>query len=150
LSKLTIRERFAEHRKREDCASCHKQIDPLGFALENYGPTGVWRDKYANGREVDASGNLFNKYEFKSPVEFKQIVLKERRRFFRGFASHLLSFALGRQIGPADSPALDEIADRAMQGNDSLRTIIKAVALGDPFRHKNTEYTAIGKVKHEK
>ncbi|MDH3585078.1 MAG: DUF1588 domain-containing protein, partial [Phycisphaerae bacterium] len=66
LSKLTIRERFVEHRKREDCASCHKQIDPLGFALENYGPTGVWRDKYENGREVDTSGSLFNRYEFKS------------------------------------------------------------------------------------
>ena len=53
LNKLTIRERFEEHRKREDCASCHNQIDPLGFALENYGPTGQWRDKYQNGRAVD-------------------------------------------------------------------------------------------------
>ena len=110
LSQLTIRERFAEHRKREDCAGCHRQIDPLGFALENYGPTGEWREKYPNGREVDGSGNLFNRHEFTSVLEFKQSVLHERRRFIRGFAAHLLSFALGRELGPADSPALDDIA----------------------------------------
>ena len=58
LQRLTLRERFEAHRKREDCASCHKQIDPLGFALENYGPTGVWRDKYENGRDVDSQWHI--------------------------------------------------------------------------------------------
>ncbi len=151
LSKLTIRERFVEHRTREDCASCHKQIDPLGFALENYGPTGVWRDKYENGRDIDASGSVFNKYDFKTPVEFREIVLKERRRFIRGFAAHLLSFGLGRELGPADSPALDKIADHAIagEGNDSLRTIMKMVAMSEPFHHKNTRYVAAGQKKTE-
>ncbi|MCH2585881.1 MAG: DUF1592 domain-containing protein, partial [Planctomycetes bacterium] len=96
LAKLTIRERLAAHRKREDCAGCHNKIDPLGFALENYGPTGVWRDKYENGREVNVSGVLFNQHEFKTLVEFKQLLLKEKQRFLRGFISHLLSYALGR------------------------------------------------------
>ncbi len=149
LSKQTIRERFAEHRTREDCASCHKQIDPLGFALENYGPTGAWRDKYENGHEIDASGSIFNKYEFKTVVDFKQIVLKERRRFTRGFTAHLLSFALGRELGPADSPALDEIADRAMKGEDSLRKIMKMVAMNGPFHYKNTRHEAVEKINHE-
>ncbi|MDA7526083.1 DUF1592 domain-containing protein [Verrucomicrobiales bacterium] len=142
LSKLTIRERFAEHRKREDCRGCHRQIDPLGFALENYGPTGMWRDQYPNGREIDPSGNVFGKYEFETVVDFKQIILKEKRRFVRGFAAHLLSFALGRELGPADSPALDRIADRAMAGEDSLRSIMKMVAMSEPFFHKSTNYEA--------
>ncbi|MFT5526903.1 MAG: hypothetical protein ACI9HK_004883, partial [Pirellulaceae bacterium] len=85
LEKLTIRERLALHRKRADCAGCHNKIDPFGFALENYGPTGVWRDKYENGRDVDPSGVLFNQYEFKTVVEFKTLVLKEKQRFIRGF-----------------------------------------------------------------
>ncbi|MEM7384565.1 MAG: DUF1592 domain-containing protein, partial [Verrucomicrobiota bacterium] len=143
LEKLTIRERFAEHRKREDCRGCHRQIDPLGFALENYGPTGMWREQYANGRDIDASGTVFGKHAFESVVDFKQIILKEKQRFVRGFAAHLLSFALARELGPADSPALDQIAQRAIRGEDSLRSIMKMVAMSEPFLHKNTRYEAV-------
>jgi mono/diheme cytochrome c family protein len=138
LAKLTIRERLALHRKREDCAGCHNKIDPLGFALENYGPTGVWRDKYENGREVDVSGVLFKKHKFKTVVEFKRLILKEKQRFIRGFASHLLSYALGRKLGPADSPALDDMTAKAMAGKDQLRAMLKEVAMSEPFLHKNT------------
>ena len=80
LATLTIRERLAEHRKRADCAGCHNEIDPLGFALENFGPTGVWRDKYKNGREVDAAGMLFNRHAFETVADFKQGLLKEKHR----------------------------------------------------------------------
>ena len=138
LAKLTIRERLALHRKREDCAGCHNKIDPLGFALENYGPTGVWRDKYENGREIDVSGVLFKKHKFKTVVEFKRLILKEKQRFIRGFASHLLSYALARELGPADSPALDDITAKAMAGKDQLRAMLKMVAMSEPFLHKNT------------
>ena len=137
LSKLTIRERLVAHRKREDCAGCHNKIDPLGFALENFGPTGVWRDKYENGREVDVSGVLFNQHEFKTLVEFKQLILKEKHRFIRGFISHLLSYALGRDLGPADSPAIDEMAAKALQGQDQMRSVLKSIAMSEPFLHKN-------------
>ena len=133
LAKLTIRERLAAHRERKDCAGCHNKIDPMGFAMENYGPTGVWRDKYENGREVDVSGVLFNQYEFKTFPEFKAIIIKEKDRFVRGFISHLLSYALSRQLDPADSPALDEMTDRAMSGEDSMRAVLKSIAMSDPF-----------------
>ncbi|MEZ6063204.1 MAG: DUF1592 domain-containing protein [Planctomycetaceae bacterium] len=137
LAKLTIRERLAVHRQRADCAACHNRIDPLGFALENFGPTGVWRDKYENGRDVDVSGLLFNQYEFTTLEEFKSLLVRHKQRFIRAFASHLMSYALGRQPGPADGPALDEITERAVNGEDHMRTILKAVAMSDPFRHKN-------------
>ena len=139
LAKLTIRERLAAHRKRADCAGCHNRIDPLGFALENYGPTGVWRDKYENGRDVDVSGVLFNQHKFESVVEFKRLILQEKQRFIRGFASHLLSYALGRELGPADSPALDDMTTQAMAGKDQLRAVLKSVAMSEPFLHKNTQ-----------
>ncbi|NQV23394.1 MAG: DUF1585 domain-containing protein, partial [Rhodopirellula sp.] len=114
-------------------------IDPLGFALENYGPTGVWRDKYENGRDVDASGVLFNQHEFNNVVDFKRLILQEKHRFVRGFVSHLLSYALGRELGPADSPALDAMAARAMTGQDQMRAVLKSVAMSEPFLHKNTQ-----------
>jgi hypothetical protein len=138
LEKLTIRERLALHRERADCAGCHDKIDPLGFALENYGPTGVWRDKYENGREVDTSGVLFNQHEFKTVAEFKRLILLEKHRFVRGFVSHLLSYALGRKLSPADSPALTEMTKKVVAGKNQMRAVLKSVAMSEPFLHKNT------------
>ena len=142
LAKLTIRERFAAHRERPDCASCHNTIDPLGFAMENFGPTGVWRDQYENGRDVDPAGLLFNQHEFSTFVEFKRLIVQEKKRFIRGFTAHLLSYALGRELGPADSPALDAMTEQATNGNDQLRAVLKSVAMSEPFLHKNTGDTA--------
>jgi hypothetical protein len=142
LAKLTIRERLAAHRKRADCAGCHNKIDPFGFALENFGPTGVWRDTYDNGRKVDPSGVLFNQHKFDSLVEFKRLIIQEKHRFIRGFISHLLSYALGRELGPADSPALDDMTATAMAGQDQMRAVLKSVAMSAPFLHKNTPGSA--------
>jgi hypothetical protein len=141
LAKLTIRERLAAHRQRADCAGCHNRIDPLGFALENFGPTGVWRDKYENGREVDVAGVLFNQHEFKSVVEFKSILVEEKERFYRGFISHLLSYALSRELGVADSPAIDAMTKQAAEGRDQMRAVLKSVAMSEPFLHKSTGAT---------
>lgn len=138
LAKLTIRERLAAHRQREDCAGCHNKIDPFGFALENFGPTGFWRDKYENGREVDVSGVLFNQHQFKDVLEFKKFILKEKHRFIRGFTAHLLSYALGRELGVADSPTLDAITAKAVAGQDQMRAVLKNIAMSEPFLHKNT------------
>lgn len=138
LAKLTIRERLALHRKRADCAGCHNKIDPLGFALENFGPTGIWRDKYENGRKVDVAGVLFDKHDFETVVEFKSLIVQEKERYIRGFNSHLLSYALGRELGPADSPAIANLTAKAMTGEDQLRVVLKSVAMSEPFLHKNT------------
>ena len=138
LAKLTIRERLSAHRERADCAGCHNQIDPLGFALENYGPTGVWRDEYENGRTVDSAGVLFQQYPFNTVTEFKELIIDHREKFYRAFAAHLLSYGLGRPLGPADAPALDRIAEQARAGKDSLRTLMKLVAMSEPFLRKNT------------
>ncbi|MFP6907268.1 MAG: DUF1592 domain-containing protein [Verrucomicrobiota bacterium] len=149
LARMTLRERLEDHRKREDCASCHNQLDPLGFALENYGPTGVWRDHYENGLAVDPSGKLFNKYPFKTPEEFRAILMKEKGRYLRAFAGHLLSYALGRELTPADSPALDRIKERALDGEDGLRDMLKMVGQSEPFHHKNTSGIVKQESKHE-
>lgn len=134
---LTIRERLAAHRDRPDCAGCHTKIDPLGFALENYDPTGFWRDKYENDRPVDMSGVLFRRHKFTNVLEFKDAILKEKDRFTRAFAKHLLAYALGREITPADAPALDEIVSGAIADDYRLQSLIKQIVLSPPFRHKS-------------
>jgi len=133
-AKLTLRERFAEHRKRPDCAGCHRRIDPLGFALENYDVAGLWRGEYENGRKVDPSGTLFGRHEFQGIVEFKDALLAEKDRFASALAEHLLSFSLGREIGVADSLALDEIVQQTAKDKYRFQTLIRQVVLSEPFR----------------
>jgi mono/diheme cytochrome c family protein len=140
--KLTMRERFAAHRERADCAGCHAKLDPLGFALENFDPVGRWRDGYENGRAVDASGVLFRKHKFANVVEFKDAILTEKDRFTRGFAGHLLSYALGRGLTPTDAPALDRITAKAIADGYRLQTLIHEVVQCAPFVKQPRQKTA--------
>ncbi|MCB1065739.1 MAG: DUF1592 domain-containing protein [Verrucomicrobiae bacterium] len=133
---LTLRERLSLHRERADCRGCHEQIDPLGFALENYDPIGNWREKYENDREVDMEGSLFRQHAFTNVIEFKDAILAEKDRFTRGFAGHLLSFALGRELGAADQIVLDEIAEATAADDYRIQTLLKQVILSEPFQTK--------------
>ncbi|TWU54734.1 hypothetical protein Poly51_34530 [Rubripirellula tenax] len=135
-SHLTIRERLAAHRERADCAGCHEQIDPLGFALENYGPTGLWRTVYDNNREIDMSGKLFRQHKFASVVEFKDAILQNKNRFTRALVGHLLAFALAREIDATDAVALDRIVEQATVDDYRLKGLIKQVVLSESFQRK--------------
>lgn len=139
---LTLRERFAAHRERADCAGCHAKLDPLGFALENFDPVGRWRSTYENGREVDASGQLFRQHAFKNVVEFKDAILAEKHRFTRAFAEHTLSYALGRALTPADTPAIDRITERVAADGYRLQTVLHEVVQSAPFVNRPQAKTA--------
>ena len=130
------------HRERSDCKGCHEQIDPLGFALENYDPIGVWRDKYENGRDVDMSGELFRKHRFTNVVEFKDAVLAEKDRFTRALAGHLLSYGLARELGAADQIALDKVAEAAAADGYRMQTLLRQVMLSEPFQSKTNPKAA--------
>lgn len=133
---LTLRERLAAHRDHKSCAGCHRKIDPLGFALENYNAAGIWRDRYDNGREIDSSGELFGRHPFGGIVEFKDALLNERDRFARAFAAHLLSFSLGREVSVSDTPSLDAIIAGSAADDYALQTMIKQLVLSDSFRRR--------------
>ncbi len=134
---LTLRERLAAHRERSDCRGCHEQIDPLGFALENYDAIGRWRDTYENGLEIDASGQLFRQYKFDNVVDFKAAILADKDRFCRALAGHLLAFALARELGPADAAALDAITAAVSADGFKMQTLLRQVILSEPFRTKS-------------
>ena len=133
---LTIREKFAKHRENPDCAGCHSRLDPLGFALENFDITGRWRDSYSNGRDVNSSGTLLRKYQFKNIVEFKESIAKEDKRFAKAFASHLLRFALARKLSPQDIFTIDKIVDQTKADNFKLKSLIAEVIKSDSFLRK--------------
>ena len=143
--KLTVRERFAVHRERADCAGCHSKLDPLGFALENFDPVGRWRNHYENGRSVDASGVLFRKHSFNNVVEFKDAILSEKDRFTRAFAGHMLSYALGRGLTPIDAYALDRITAKTIADGFRLQTLLHEVVQSAPFINKPRPRQALAK-----
>jgi hypothetical protein len=134
---LTIREQFAAHRENPSCAGCHTKLDPLGFALENFDITGRWRDKYDNGRDVDSSGTLMRKYDFDSVTQFKESLVKEKRRFAEAFTEHLLRFALARELTPTDTIAVDAILSRTEADEFKLKTLIREVVLSESFHPAN-------------
>jgi hypothetical protein len=129
----TIREKFAEHREQERCASCHQRIDPLGFALENFDPVGRWRDKYENKRDIDASGAMLKKYQFADVVDFKKAIVSEEARFAKAFTGHLLRYALERELGPADTLVIDDIVAKTKADNWRLGAILRAVLRSEAF-----------------
>jgi hypothetical protein len=140
---LTVRQKLKQHSSNAQCAGCHKKIDPLGFALENYDLLGRWRDNYRTGLKVDASGTLFGKHNFRDVVGFKDAVLAEKDVFSKAFIKHLLSYALGRELTLADRIAVEEIAKASEAGNYKMRDVIKNIGIHPVF----TKYSGTGSKK---
>lgn len=130
---LTLRDKLKQHIANPECAACHKKIDPLGFALENYDAVGRWRDKYRTGLPIDSKGKLFNKHSFGDVIDFKDAILAEKDRFARALAGHLLSYALGRSLNAGDRPSLDRIVANSAKDDYRFRTMIREVVLSDSF-----------------
>lgn len=126
---LTIREQFAEHRRSPSCAGCHSRLDPLGFALENYDIVGRWRDRYDNGREIDASGTLLRLHEFTGAVQFRRTLAAEQDRIAHAFVEHLLRFALTRPLQPADQLTVRRILQRTAAEHYPVKSLIRETAL---------------------
>jgi hypothetical protein len=122
------------HRTVVSCNDCHRKIDPLGFALENFDPIGKWRVAYQGRAKVDASGEMPDGQAFDDIEGLKQILVQQKDRFARALVEKLLAYALGRQLTPADRPHIDQILDQAGQTGHGLRDIIRLVVLSPPFR----------------
>ena len=129
---LTIRELYAKHRTVESCNDCHKTIDPLGFALENYDAVGAWRTRYESGHAVDASGRMPGGAAFQNVSGLKQILTDEPERFSRNLCTKILTYATGRTMTAADRPEIDRIVD----GSQGLRDLIERIVVSDLFLNK--------------
>jgi hypothetical protein len=106
----TVRARLELHRKNPVCASCHAQMDPLGFALENFDAVGRWRTEDAEAHTpIDASATLPDGSRFTTPAEFRTLLLKRRGEFTNTVVEKLLTYALGRGIEYYDAPVVRQI-----------------------------------------
>ncbi|MDH3223761.1 MAG: DUF1592 domain-containing protein, partial [Gemmatimonadota bacterium] len=107
---LTVRERMEMHRSNPTCNSCHRMIDPIGLALENFDITGAYRIK-DQGMPVDAVGELYDGTPVTSPRDLRDALLKRPEPLLRTFTENLMAFALGRRVEYFDQPAVRRVVD---------------------------------------
>ena len=142
VEKKTIRGQLAAHSTNAACAACHRKIDPLGFAFENYDAIGRWRthEDTASGKgaspPVDASGELPDGRKFSGPDEFKRFLAADPERFAKAVVEKLATFALRRAMTIEDQAAIDAIVASAKADGYRLRSLVEAVATSDLLRSR--------------
>ena len=140
--KVTIRQRIEAHTKDPNCAACHKTIDPLGLAFDQYDAIGQWRTSeqvptgVGENPPVNASGTLPDGRTFNGSVEFKRLLLQDREKFARAFIEHLCTYALRRVLTVDDKDDVSAIAEEAKKKNFQIKDIVRAVALSDLIRKR--------------
>jgi hypothetical protein len=130
---LTMRQRMEEHRVSPQCAVCHRIMDPIGFALDNFDGLGKWRD--TEGEEViDPSGVLPDGTPFDGPQGLRDILVHQKRDVFvENFTERLLTYALGRGTEEYDQPVVRKIAREAGAKNYRWSAIILGIVQSKPF-----------------
>lgn len=130
----TIRELLAKHREEATCTECHRKIDPLGFALENFDAAGLWRTGYGKrGPKIDASGMLPSGEPFSGVSEFQKLLSRRSEDFTRCLIEKIMTYSLGRTLGLGDRAAIDKIQRDLLAGQGGLQDLIAGVVLSDPF-----------------
>jgi hypothetical protein len=135
---LSTRERMEEHRKNPACTSCHKVIDPLGLALENFDVTGQWRIK-DNEVPVDPSGTLYDGTSLSGPIGLRQALLKHKDAFVLSFTESLMTYALGRRVETYDMPTVRAIVREAAKNDYRLSSFILGVVDSAAFQMSRAE-----------
>jgi len=128
----SVRQRMEAHRDNPACASCHRVIDPIGFALENYDPTGAWRNT-DDGVKIDASGKLFDGTLLNCPADLRNGILKHKEAFLRAFAENLYTYGLGRIPDYRDLPEMRAIVARAESHGDRFSEYVLGVVESPAF-----------------
>ncbi len=136
----TIRDQLDKHRKVATCYECHRKIDPLGFALENFDPIGGWRDLYprdqGEGPEIDASGQLPNGTDFDGIVEFKSVLSDRLDQFSRCLTEKLLAYSMGRTLEFTDRPEVNRIVDELKDSGYGMQDLVLLVVQSEAFQTK--------------
>ncbi len=130
----TVRALLELHRKNPTCASCHRVIDPAGFALENFDSVGRWRDKGADDAPLDVAGVLADGSKVNGPVELRQAIASRPDAFTTVVTEKMLTYALGRGLEPSDMPVVRRIVKKAAQNDYRLSSIVMGIVESAPFQ----------------
>ncbi len=140
--KATIRQKIEAHAQNANCAACHRNIDPLGLAFDQFDAVGQWRTHervdqgIGHDPPVDPSGTLPDGREFVDVEQFKQLLLSDREKFLRAFVEHLCTYGLRRVLTVDDREGIQAIVNDAKQKSYQLKDIVRAVALSDLMKKR--------------
>ncbi|HJZ95754.1 MAG TPA: DUF1592 domain-containing protein [Candidatus Solibacter sp.] len=135
---LSVRVRLEQHRKDPNCAGCHKLMDPIGFALENFDAVGLWRTK-DSGFVIDTTGTMFDGAKLNGPASLRRAVLNHSDAFLGTFTENLLAYGLGRITESYDMPAVRAIAREAESNGNRFSSFVLGIVKSAPFQMRRVE-----------
>ena len=135
---LTTRERMEMHRANPACSSCHRFMDPIGLALDNFDVTAKWRER-ENGMPLDTRGDFYDGTPVKTPAELNAALLKRPVPLLRTFTENLMAYALGRRVEYFDQPTIRAITKAAEANQYKMSSFILGVIKSDAFQMKRAE-----------
>ncbi|MCE9603714.1 MAG: DUF1592 domain-containing protein [Planctomycetia bacterium] len=130
-----FRDKLAAHAADATCAACHKKIDPLGFALENYDAIGMWRDQ-VGGAPVDNAGQLTGGAEFRGVDGLKKILRTRQSQFVRNFVVQLMVYALGRNSEYHDELAIAELSETLEREKYRFSALVRGIVGSRQFQYR--------------
>ncbi len=134
----TVREQLELHRKNAACASCHRIIDPPGFALEHFNSVGQWRETDTSGAALDSAGVLADGSKVDGPIALRNAILSRPDAFVTTLTNRLLTYALGRGLEPSDMPVVRRIVKKAALNDYRFESIIVGIVQSPPFQMRTT------------
>ena len=134
----SMRERLEAHRANPVCASCHRVMDPLGFALENFDGIGRWRTTSAAGTPIDTAGELADGTPVDGPASLRAALLKRPESFVTTVTEKLLTYGLGRGVEYYDAPAVRRIVREAADDDYRWSALIAGIVRSVPFQMRRT------------
>jgi mono/diheme cytochrome c family protein len=140
----TLRERLEEHRGNPTCAACHKLMDPIGFALENFDAVGAYRTRDGGtlGPVIDASGQLMDGTRVDGVATLREALVRQPEIFVGTFTEKLMTYALGRGVGASDMPVVRAILRDTARQNYRFSTIVQGIVASAPFQMRTSAPTS--------
>jgi len=142
----TVREQLERHRANPVCASCHRNIDPAGFALENFDAVGQWRTATREGLPIDAAGVLSDGSKVDSPAALRKALLSRPDIFAATITEKMLIYALGRGLEPVDMPVVRSVVKNAAAQNYAMQSLVLGIVRSVPFQMRTTMKNAAAPV----
>ena len=134
----SLRERMEQHRKDPVCAGCHKSMDPIGFAMENFDAVGHWRNNDEGGK-IDPSGTMFNGAPLDGIVGLRKALVEQHEIFVGVMTEKMLTYALGRGLEYYDMPTVRKIVQEGRNNDFRFSSLIMGIVKSTPFQMKETQ-----------
>ncbi|MEO7362522.1 MAG: DUF1592 domain-containing protein [Gemmatimonadaceae bacterium] len=138
---LTVRERMEQHRKDPNCSSCHKMMDPIGLAMENFDATGHWRIR-DNGMPIDSRGDLWDGSKASTLPQLQAALMTRQETLLRTFTRNLLAYGTGRRVEAFDMPTIRKIVRDAGKQDHHMSEYILGVVRSPAFQMKRVDSPA--------